>query len=72
MWIRNDLPGEDADINLGTKSTDEGTHRLSEFTNEHPLSVFGYPDEMHFQIMLGVATGVIGPHHGSNSSVAHL
>ena len=70
--IRGDLPGEDVDINLGAEPTYKISHRLSKLTSEHPLPVFGYPDEMHLQIVFGVAAGVIRPHHGSNSSAAYL
>lgn len=70
--IRSDLPREDMDVNLGTESPNECTNGLSQFTSEHSFPVLGYPDEMHLQIVFAVATGVIGPRHGSNSSAAHL
>ena len=57
--IRGHLPRDDADINLGTESTDESTDGLAQFAYEHPLSVLGYPDEMDFQIVFCVAARVI-------------
>ena len=70
--IRSDLPREDANVDLGTESSYEGTHGLPQFTCEHSFPVLGYPDEMHLQIVLGVTAGVIRPRHGSHCRTAHL
>ena len=57
--IRRDLPGEDFDVNLRTESSDQISDGLSELAGEHSFPVLGYPDEMHLQIVSGVAAGVI-------------
>ena len=52
--VRSNLPCEDRDVNLGTEPSDKISDGLSELAHEHPLSVFGYPDQVHLQIVFSV------------------
>ena len=70
--VRSNLPRDDVDVDLGTESSYETTHGLPQFACEYPFPVLGNPDEVHFQIMFGVAAGVIRPRHGSNSTLPTL